>query len=535
MQLTNWLQRVLGRTGLASHGGSVGRPARAGRRPATTRSTAGTWSTTTAADVEVLESRELLTINVVIDYSLDANNFFDSQAKKDLLQSAADAIGSRLTDTLSAITPSGSNTWTAIFDNPATGAEKQVVNRSIAANTIVVYAGGRDLPANQAGVGGFGGFDGGGSSTFLDILDGRGQAGALLSTPTDFGPWGGAITFDTVGTTWHFGTTTSGLDGTKVDFLTVAEHELAHLFGFGTAPSWQNQISGSNFTGPVSKAANGNVNVPLGDSGHWALSVTSGGELATMRPTLTQGERHLMTAIDFAGLDDLGWTVTTPVLLDFGDAPDTTSGTGAGNYQTLSSNNGPRHTIVSGLFLGDRVDADNGLQANAAADGDDQFTSPGADDEDGVLSPVDLLGTVGAAPTISLLATNTTGSAATLFGWIDYNQNGLFDNATERAHVTVPTGTTDGRFTLTFPTIPVGSAGATYARFRLSTDVAAANSTGAASNGEVEDYRFTITKPSSGVVDRSVKLASGENGVPSLNNTASVRRSRRLVIWTATA
>lgn len=79
--------------------------------------------------METLESRELLTINVVIDYSLDANNFFDSQAKKDLLQSAADAIGSRLTDTLSAITPSGSNTWTAIFENPATGAEKQVVNR----------------------------------------------------------------------------------------------------------------------------------------------------------------------------------------------------------------------------------------------------------------------------------------------------------------------------------------------------------------------------------------------------------------------
>ncbi|MCX7421441.1 MAG: FG-GAP-like repeat-containing protein [Planctomycetia bacterium] len=385
----------------------------------------------------------------------------------------------------------------------------------------MVYTGGRDLPENQAGFGGFGGYEGGGSSSFLSILDGRGQAGALATTPTDFGPWGGAITFDTVGTTWHFGTTTSGLDNSKVDFLTVAQHELAHLFGFGTAPSWQNQISGSNFTGPVSKAANENVNVPLGDAGHWALSVTSGGELATMRATLTQGQRHLMTAIDFAGLDDLGWTVTTPVLLDFGDAPDTTSGTGTGNYQTLSSNNGPRHTIVSGLFLGDRVDADNGLQANAAADGDDQFTSPGADDEDGVLSPVDLLGTVGAAPTISLLATNTTGSAATLFGWIDYNQNGLFDNATERAQVTVPIGTTDGRFTLTFPTIPVGSAGATYARFRLSTDVAAANSTGAASNGEVEDYRFTITKPSTGLVASSVKLSSGQNGAPSLTDEDS--------------
>ena len=229
MQLTNWLQKVISRTTMAVHGGSVGRPIQAcgsfgrlattGRRPATAR-----WGVATAADVEILESRELLTINVVIDYSLDTNNFFNTQEKKDLLQTAADAIGSRLTDTLSAITPSGSNTWTAIFEHPATGADHSVNNRSIAANTVIVYAGGRDLPANQAGVGGFGGYDASGSNSFFDILDARGQAGALLATPTDFGPWGGAITFDTNGTTWHFGTTTSGLDNSKVDFLTVAQH-----------------------------------------------------------------------------------------------------------------------------------------------------------------------------------------------------------------------------------------------------------------------------------------------------------------------
>jgi hypothetical protein len=46
---------------------------------------------------------------------------------------------------------------------------------------------------------------------------------------------------------------------------------------------------------------------------------------------------------------------------DFGDAPDTGSGTGAGNYETLVSNNGPSHRIVNGLLLGARVD----LEANA--------------------------------------------------------------------------------------------------------------------------------------------------------------------------
>jgi hypothetical protein len=64
---------------------------------------------------------------------------------------------------------------------------------------------------------------------------------------------------------------------------------------------------------------------------------------------------------------------------------------------------------------------------------------------------------------------------AMLHGWIDFNQNGVFENATERTHVAVPADTAGGRFTLTFPTSTAGSAGATYARFRLSTDIAAAN------------------------------------------------------------
>ena len=63
-------------------------------------------------------------------------------------------------------------------------------------------------------------------------------------------------------------------------------------------------------------------------------------------------------------------------------------------------------------------------------------------DEDGVLSPLDLWGTVGTQPAVTLLATNTTGTTATLSGWIDYNADGVFDNASERAQIAVPDGTT---------------------------------------------------------------------------------------------
>jgi len=202
--------------------------------------------------------------------------------------------------------------------------------------------------------------------------------------------------------------------------------------------------------------------------------------------------------------------------VDFGDAPDAVAGTGSGNYETTEASDGPRHDVVADLFLGDTVDgSEDGTLQNARANADD-VNAALPDDEDGVLDPLDLLGTEGAAPTITLLATNTTGSVATLYGWIDYNQDGVFDNVTERASVGVPDSTTDGRFTLTFPTIPAGSTGTTYARFRLSTDVAAENSTGAASDGEVEDYTFAITAPGSGLPQSTVEINFSTPSGPSL-------------------
>jgi Ca2+-binding RTX toxin-like protein len=200
---------------------------------------------------------------------------------------------------------------------------------------------------------------------------------------------------------------------------------------------------------------------------------------------------------------------------DYGDAPDTGIGTGTGNYKTTGVDGGANHTIVAGLFLGDTVDADDGSQQNARANADD-VNGVGSDDEDGVLSPLDLQGTVGATPTVTLLVTNTTGSTATLSGWIDYNQDGVFSNSSERAQIAVPTETTDGRFTLTFPAIPSGSEGATYARFRLSTSAAGQQPTGGAIDGEVEDYAFTITGRGEGTVDSFLKIASGTNGGPTL-------------------
>jgi hypothetical protein len=206
--------------------------------------------------------------------------------------------------------------------------------------------------------------------------------------------------------------------------------------------------------------------------------------------------------------------------LDFGDAPDTAPGASAGNYQTILSDNGPRHSIVPGLRLGATIDGDNGVLQNAAANADD-VNGALPDDEDGLVSPtIDLWVTAGAHPTVNVRVMNTTGAAATLYGWIDYNANGLFENATERASIAVPTGTNNGLVTLVFPAVLGSFTGETFARFRLSSDADASDPTGEVFGGEVEDYQATITRPSNGLADpaRNKKIASGTSGGPTLAN-----------------
>jgi hypothetical protein len=203
---------------------------------------------------------------------------------------------------------------------------------------------------------------------------------------------------------------------------------------------------------------------------------------------------------------------------DFGDAPDRGPGTSAGDYQTLASDNGPRHLVVTGLLLGDGVDGDTGTLQNIQADADDLHGIV-PDDEDGVFNLWSLSAALGTSPTVTLLATNTTDRLATLSGWIDYDRDGLFDNTTERAQTSVVAGTTDSHVTLSFPPVSATSAGSTYARFRLSSDVAAQDPVGMAADGEVEDYIFTMTEP--GTAAGSTKIASATGGGPTLTTNDS--------------
>lgn len=262
--------------------------------------------------IESLEDRSLLTISFNFDYSLDKSNFFDTAEKRQALQQAADILSSHLSDVLTAITPGAGNSWLATFADPSTGTATSKSNLAIGTSSLVIFVGGRDLPFGQVAVGAFGGYSASGSPAWEDTLAARGQAGALVSSgqlASDFGPWGGSLSFDSNGTDWYYGLSASGIGSNQTDFMSVAMHELGHVLGFGECESFVRQVVGGLFTGPNSISAyDGMGDPPLsGDRGHWADGLQDGGQEVAMDPTLTPGTRKLFTGLDYAALNDIGW------------------------------------------------------------------------------------------------------------------------------------------------------------------------------------------------------------------------------------
>ena len=159
--------------------------------------------------------------------------------------------------------------------------------------------------------------------------------------------------------------------------------------------------------------------------------------------------------------------------VDFGDAP--------APYPTFLANNGARHTIFQGAFMGAQIDAEADGLPNANATGDDLNNLP---DEDGVI--FNSLLNPGLPATLTVQSTIAN---ALLQGWIDFNADGDWNEAGEQIMTNVVTVAGNN---VVIYNVPAGATpGLTFARFRLST-MPNLSYTGAAPNGEVEDYKINI-------------------------------------------
>ena len=180
-------------------------------------------------------------------------------------------------------------------------------------------------------------------------------------------------------------------------------------------------------------------------------------------------EQRALLAITGALYEDPLAVETAAAGTDFGDAP---------GYADASHE-------IGGPWLGPNApDSESGSQPNANATGDD---NAGTDDEDGITLPATMK--AGNTYTVSYQISGTDGAVK---GWIDFNQDGDWDDAGELI-IDNFFPEAPGTYNVDV-TVPEGAlVGTTYARFRIvNQDAFVLGPAGAASDGEVEDYKITI-------------------------------------------
>ncbi len=185
---------------------------------------------------------------------------------------------------------------------------------------------------------------------------------------------------------------------------------------------------------------------------------------------------------------DETYTIAT-IEYDYGDAPSgVTVDTVARSYGSASHVRPTSPTIYLGTTLPDIDTAANQTtwQGQTTATGDDAGGDEGiAQLLSGAPAVFPVLSAGDANYSLTLVC---SGNGATVAGWIDFDKNGAFDAGEKKS------GTcTANAVTLSWTTLTGLKTGITFARFRIASNAAESGTvTGAAADGEVEDYTLTI-------------------------------------------
>ena len=270
-----------------------------------------------------------LAIEIRFDYRYDTSGVFAAPERRAALDFAAQTF-EVFTDQLAPISLA-SGAWSAQFNHPSENTIVNLAGENIAANEVVIFIGAYDLEGSALARGTVGAFYNVVGDSLLDALQTRGQPNSEGSSPTDFGRWGGAISFDTFKTgettprAWHFDLTTPPPAG-SMDVVSVALHEIAHVLGFSVSTnpakpfSLESYLDEENrlFTGPNVQTAYGGP-APIDASGHhWDKSIVSEfdgtSQAPIMTPKIYSGVRRGFTTLDYAAMADIGWEVPEEML-----------------------------------------------------------------------------------------------------------------------------------------------------------------------------------------------------------------------------
>lgn len=327
-----------------------------------------------------------ITINLVYPGGNLFTAMHDPAAKAAINQAAAD-ISAAITNNLSAISTdiytgtNGSTTatfdWSYKYVSPLDGLTEVTINPgTILANTVTMYVGARSILGSTLGEGGPAGAafslngSGFGSQWIGAVASAESQSeiaykrggGPVMNTfagttpplqgitanySIDTGIAYGKLSLDwdsnddglldnntQLDDYWHFNHSTP-VANNKNDLYSVALHEMLHALGIGTSASWTALRSGSNWSGSQVIALHG-TGTNLVTSGHITEGIMSTSILdgapqeVAMDPSITEGDRKYLTALDLAFLRDIGYATIIPTPsfspADFNEDGDVDSG-----------------------------------------------------------------------------------------------------------------------------------------------------------------------------------------------------------------
>ncbi len=284
-------------------------------------------------------------IDIIFDYSYDTSNYFGDEQRY-VMEQVAYAFESRMGGTtftgtravedvgVSGVTPK------LYFKNPTTNnlispligsstADGNVIGKP---NELVVFLGARSHGFSSSNVLASAAQTGHSYSyTSLSDRDAWLAARNAKDTSSLYQPIAGvsqvntskSFYFDT-DLTSHSDATSSGL----VDFYSVMVHEIGHIMGFNSNNAFANFSSGGSagsgsWTGANAKAEYNNQNVPLNGNPHWGSSLTQGNVNCachpSMQPSISSNKRTSFSALDFALLKDVGYSISaTPTGTNIG-------------------------------------------------------------------------------------------------------------------------------------------------------------------------------------------------------------------------